>query len=106
MIFNWFLVNMPHRIHNTNKVKHSKINNKMICWWSEKPMDESKKKKTPIVSISPKENLLLELKLYNWNKALFLIAISSRSHNCDPTLLQSLLDSSNMDLHLWHQGPP
>lgn len=45
MIFNWFLVNKPHRINNTNKVKHSKINNKMICWWSEKPMDESKKKK-------------------------------------------------------------
>ena len=70
-------------------------------------MDESKKKKnTPMVSINPQENLLLELKLYNWNKALFLIKISSRSHSCDPTLLQSVLDSSNMDLRLWLQRPP
>ena len=100
MLFNWFPVNKPHRINNTNKVKHCKINNKMICWRSKK------KKNTPMVSINPKENSLLELKLYNWNKALFLIAISSRSHSCDPTLLQSLLDSSNMDLRLWLQRPP
>ena len=107
MLFNWFPVNKPHRINNTNTVKHGKINNKMICWQSKnKWMNPKKKKNTPMVSINPQENSLLELKLYNWNKALFLIKISSRSHSCDPTLLQSVLDSSNMDLRLWLQRPP
>ena len=45
MLFNWFPVNKPHRINNTNIVKHGKINNKMICWQSKNKWMNPKKKK-------------------------------------------------------------